>query len=104
MSATETCRSFASVPMAGKYMLADNGDSRPIKDMVKTFCVCVKVENGGSEFGSVRSVLAAFSTSTSGLLVAFSLPVCVSVMVEARVALGCCIMVSKIGQNQTCCL
>lgn len=93
--------------MAGKYMLADNGDSRPMKDMVKTmsfFCVCVKVENGGPEFGSVRSVLAAFSTSTLGLLVAFSLPVCVSVMVEARVALGCCIMVSKTGQNQTCCL
>jgi len=41
ISVTGTCRSFASVPIAGKYMLADNGDSKPIKDMVKLLlCMC----------------------------------------------------------------
>ena len=81
-------------------MLADNGDSRPMNDTVKTmsfFCVCVNVEKGGSGSGSVSAVPAACSTSL-GLQVVFSLIECVSVLVvEARVALGCCIMVSDIG-------
>lgn len=104
ISVTETCKSCASVPIAGKYMLADNGDSRPIKDMVNTmsfFCVFVSVENGGWRVGLVRSVLAAFSTSISGLLVVVLLLGCVSVVVEARVALACCIMVSEIRRNHT---
>ena len=101
---TGTCRSFASVPIAGKYMLADNGDSKPIKDMVNTsfFCVCVNVENGGSRVGFVRSVVAVFSTSISELLVVVLPLGCVSVVVEARVALACCIVVSEIRRNHTC--
>lgn len=77
-------------------MLADKGDSRPMKDMVKTisfFCVCVNVEKGGSGSGLASIVPAAFSTSTLGLDVVFSLLGSVSVAVEARVALGCCIVV-----------
>jgi putative Mn2+ efflux pump MntP len=77
-------------------MLADKGDSKPMKDIVKTmsfFCVCVYVEKGGSESRSVSTALVALSTSILELLVVFSLPGCVSIMVEARVAFGCCMIV-----------
>jgi hypothetical protein len=77
-------------------MLADNGDSKPMKDMVKTmsfFCVCVNVEKGGSRSRLVIAVPVASSISISELLVVFSFFGCDSVMVEDRVALGCCMIV-----------
>jgi hypothetical protein len=79
-------------------MLADRGDNRPMKDMVKTmsfFCVCVYAEKGGSRSISAIAVPVASSFTTSGLLVVFSLLGCDSVMVEDRVALGCCMIVPE---------
>jgi hypothetical protein len=73
-------------------MLADKGDSRPMKDTVKTmsfFCVCVYVEKGGSGSISATAVSVALSISTSELLVVFPLFGCDLEMVEDRVALDC---------------
>jgi hypothetical protein len=82
--------------MAGKYMLADKGDSRPMKDMVKTmsfFCVCVKVEKGASVSRPVNVLPAVLSASSATeSLVAFSLLGCVLMVVEAGVALVCCMI------------
>jgi hypothetical protein len=66
-----------------------------MKDMVKTmsfFCVCVNVEKGGSVSRPVSVVPAAPSTSTLDSLVVHSLLGCVPVVVEAGVALFCCMI------------
>jgi hypothetical protein len=77
-------------------MLADRGDNRPMKDMVKTmsfFCVCVYVEKGGPGSILASAVSIAFSISTFEVLVVVSLLGCVSIMVEDRVVLGCWMIV-----------
>lgn len=71
MSELDTSKSFAMAVMAGKYMLADRGESRPMKDIVKTmsfFFVSLNIENGGSVSGSNDTAPNCFSTSIFRLL------------------------------------
>ena len=69
----ETCSSTERALRAGRYMLADKGEKKPPKAVMKTihlFCGRVKTENGGPEgtFWSFSAVFSCLSFSVMPLI------------------------------------